>query len=287
MIKQIIISIVVVGVLFGGIFLLQKNKNSVQAPAKQESTANWKTYTNDQYGFEIKTPYQLTTLTPKDTGSFLYNGTKYPTVQLTIGEGPIITIMKGWTKTNIDPNPYDKSITPTSNNIAGVTWYGFYDPEDGTPKCATSNFQTSTKDGKDTIAISYRDPLNCWGDLNQEQQILSTFKFTNTVQASTGTLKGHVDIGPVCPVEQIGHPCTPSPETNMARQVGVFTQSGVLVSSQHLDANGNYQFTLAPGTYTIKASGMMVDELSENKGTVTVKSGQTTTLNFNIDTGIR
>jgi len=67
----------------------------------------------------------------------------------------------------------------------------------------------------------------------------------------------------------------------------VFTQAGALVSSQHLDANGNYQFSLVPGIYTIKASGMQVDRLSVTKGTVTIKVGQTTTLNFSIDTGIR
>lgn len=130
------------------------------------------------------------------------------------------------------------------------------------------------------------DENDVWNRLGQ---ILQTFKFSDSSSATTkGTLNGHVTVGPICPVEQVGHPCQPSPQAYMVRQVGVFTQDGSkLITSQHLDANGNYQFSLDPGIYTIKASGMMVDQLTALEGIVTIKGGQATTLNFSIDTGIR
>lgn len=104
----------------------------------------------------------------------------------------------------------------------------------------------------------------------------------------TGILTGHVTVGPNCPVERVDQPCPATPQVYMARQVGVFSQdTNKLITSQHLDGNGNYQFSLGPGTYTVKASGMVVNQLSVVEGTVTIKAGKTTTLNFDIDTGIR
>jgi hypothetical protein len=108
--------------------------------------------------------------------------------------------------------------------------------------------------------------------------------------SNTGTLSGKVLVGPICPVEREGEVCKASPEVNMARQVGVFKSQGqemVLVTSTHLDANGNYSFNLSPGNYEIRASGMQVDKLTATIGEVVIKADQTTTLNFNIDTGIR
>ena len=122
-------------------------------------------------------------------------------------------------------------------------------------------------------------------------------KISQVNQESPGTLAGHATVGPICPVEQVGKPCPVPPEAYTARQVGVFAQATastpegqtneILIASKHLDANGNYQFSLMPGTYTIKASGMMVDRLDAVVGTVTIKSGETATLDFSIDTGIR
>jgi hypothetical protein len=134
------------------------------------------------------------------------------------------------------------------------------------------------------------DANNVWKRLDE---MLMTFKFTVVAAVfdpgasqKTGILSGHVTVGPICPVEQISHPCLPTPEMNMARQVGVFDNSR-LIASQHLDGNGNYLFTLNPGTYTVNASSMSVDLLNAVEGTVTITAGKTSTLNFSIDTGIR
>ncbi len=114
---------------------------------------------------------------------------------------------------------------------------------------------------------------------------------------ATGILTGHVTVGPICPVERQGVPCPVPSEAYTSRQVGVYTiatattpegfTNAKLVASQHLDSQGNYQFDLPPGKYDIRASGMQVDQLSADEGTVTIKVGETTTLNFTIDTGIR
>jgi len=56
-------------VIFGGVFAYQyfiaKNQPVIQPPQLLNQTANWKTYTNDQYGFEIKYPINLSLKTQK------------------------------------------------------------------------------------------------------------------------------------------------------------------------------------------------------------------------------
>lgn len=104
---------------------------------------------------------------------------------------------------------------------------------------------------------------------------------------STGTLTGHVTIGPNCPVEQAGNPCTPSPQAYTSRQVMVYKADGTtLVATQNFDTQGNYDIALSPGIYVVKAR-TNISSTANVVGTVTIKSGQISTLNFSIDTGIR
>ncbi|MEO8065325.1 MAG: hypothetical protein ABI643_00525 [Candidatus Doudnabacteria bacterium] len=151
---------------------------------KVDTMANWKTYTNDQYGFELKTPVELMPLdATTGTGSVTTAGKTYQTIQLINNIVPDIKIIKGYTDVATDPygNP-PSSIA--SKVINGVTWHIFYNPAGGAPGCDQASFQTITKDGLDLIDVSFMDEEHCPGDpktmpsVAYINQILSTFKFT-------------------------------------------------------------------------------------------------------------
>jgi Carboxypeptidase regulatory-like domain len=61
---------------------------------------------------------------------------------------------------------------------------------------------------------------------------------------------GLVTAGPVCPVEQIGHPCPPKPLS--AVEVSALDPGGQTIASTRTDNAGYYAVTLAPGDYTIE-----------------------------------
>lgn len=108
------------------------------------------------------------------------------------------------------------------------------------------------------------------------------------IDNSTGTLAGKVTIGPNCPVEQAGNPCETPPEAYAAREFLVFNSTKKQVASFHPDANGNFSLTLPPGTYTVTSAKGGMGFMSKNlPQTVTIQSGQTTTLHIDVDTGIR
>jgi len=108
----------------------------------------------------------------------------------------------------------------------------------------------------------------------------------NGDRVASGYVAGHVTIGPFCPVEREGETCEVPPEAYSSREVIVYESNGVTVKEKgKIDAEGNYKITLGPGNYfiQIEPAGIGPGE----KKPVTVKSFETTTLNFDIDTGIR
>ena len=103
---------------------------------------------------------------------------------------------------------------------------------------------------------------------------------------AAGYVSGHVTIGPNCPVEQVGKPCPPPPEAYSSRQAVIYYADGITIRDKTtLDSNGNYKIALGPGNYfaQIQPAGIGPGE----KKSFTVISFQTTTVDFNIDTGIR
>lgn len=106
------------------------------------------------------------------------------------------------------------------------------------------------------------------------------------IKVADGYVTGHVSIGPNCPVERIDQPCKTPPEAYSSREVIVYESDGATINKKgSIDKEGNYKIALAPGKYFIQVSpaGIRPGE----KIPLTVKSLETTNVNFDIDTGIR
>ena len=113
----------------------------------------------------------------------------------------------------------------------------------------------------------------------------------NTPFQAKGTLQGHISIGPLCPVES--NPpepnCLPNEETYLAYPLTVYENGpqgpGQLIEVARFvgDKDGNYSLELRAGTYIIRQNS--VSQMPSK--VVEVKENQVTTLDFEIDTGIR
>ncbi len=105
-------------------------------------------------------------------------------------------------------------------------------------------------------------------------------------RVAAGYIAGQVAIGPNCPVEQEGKPCPTPPEAYSSREVVIYESNGTTIREKgKIDAHGNFNIPIGPGTYLVQIvpAGIGPGE----KKPATVKSFETTTVNFDIDTGIR
>jgi hypothetical protein len=109
------------------------------------------------------------------------------------------------------------------------------------------------------------------------------------ILAGSGTLAGLVSIGPICPVEQEGVPCPVPPEVYAGVHVVVREEvDGDLVARVGLDGEGRYRVDLPAGRYQVTLDHELgIDRGSSPTHTVEIRRGQTTELDFEIDTGIR
>jgi len=105
----------------------------------------------------------------------------------------------------------------------------------------------------------------------------------------TGSLTGHVTIGPLQPVQRQGEPePTPGPEVYAAWKIVIYTlDMRQEVARVSIDDEGNYTIELRPGTYTVTAEQATGRGLSQATHTVGITAGQTTQQDIDIDTGIR
>lgn len=105
-----------------------------------------------------------------------------------------------------------------------------------------------------------------------------------------GYLAGRIGIGPICPVET--NPpdpnCQPTEETYAAWPITVWTyDKHTKVASIIPQSDGAYVVDLAPGAYVValdRSSGVGGSNLPQ---TVSITKGETTSLDIEIDTGIR
>ena len=107
---------------------------------------------------------------------------------------------------------------------------------------------------------------------------------------ASGTLTGHVDIGPLQPVERVGVPQpTPSPAMYAAWRIVVLSEDGKReIARGEIDSSGQYQIKLPDGKYMVTArpiNGAGLGGLQVHP--VEILTGKTTQLDISIDTGIR
>ena len=105
-----------------------------------------------------------------------------------------------------------------------------------------------------------------------------------------GTLTGHVDIGPLQPVERVGVPQpTPSPAMYAAWRIVVLSEDGKReIARGEIDSSGQYQIKLPDGKYMVTARPVNGAGLGgQQVHPVEILTGKTTQLDISIDTGIR
>jgi hypothetical protein len=111
------------------------------------------------------------------------------------------------------------------------------------------------------------------------------------IDRESGFLEGTISIGPICPVEtdppQAG--CLPTAETYKAYPVSVWTADGsIKVAVINPELDGSFKTELAPGNYRVileKQQNMIGG--SNLPMEVTIKPSEKTSINVEIDTGIR
>ena len=103
-----------------------------------------------------------------------------------------------------------------------------------------------------------------------------------------GTISGRLSIGPLCPVETIPPDpgCQATAETFKAWPLVVYSSGRERVRRIIADENGSFVVDIPPGRYTIEP------EQKTSLGKTlpiefTIKAGETTEVNVDIDTGIR
>ncbi len=105
----------------------------------------------------------------------------------------------------------------------------------------------------------------------------------------TGTLEGHVTIGPLVPVQHEGTPePTPGPEVWQSRAILIYAEDGKTeVAVVRIDAQGNYRVVLPAGTYVLDVIQRGPEHGVDLPRAVAVAPGEVTRLDVEIDTGLR
>lgn len=114
---------------------------------------------------------------------------------------------------------------------------------------------------------------------------------TSPVESNTvafGRVEGTVSIGPICPVEQVDHPCPTPPEAYAARKVTIYDQRHAsLLFVVDINSSGSYGIEIPEGHYVVDLKPVGIDRSSDVPKPITISRGMTVGLNIRIDTGIR
>lgn len=119
--------------------------------------------------------------------------------------------------------------------------------------------------------------------------LLVSFASCNQGPQEFGILEGKVTIGPLVPVLREGEvPPTPAPEVYSAREIVVYKKDGVTEFARlQIDSNGTYHGELPVGTYVIDINRIGIDSAANLPIEIKITTISKTTLDIDIDTGIR
>jgi|SRR5689334_9468324 len=103
-----------------------------------------------------------------------------------------------------------------------------------------------------------------------------------------GRLAGTVTIGPNCPGPSTTVPCPTSPDAYKLRKILIYNEAkSSLLHTVDIDSQGAYFIDLVPAKYTIDLKGSGADRTGDLPKTVEIHANVVTTLDVNIDTGLR
>lgn len=129
----------------------------------------------------------------------------------------------------------------------------------------------------------------------QQQNKISENKIPENQQnkiPEKGILEGKVTIGPLCAVERIppDPKCQPTEETYKAWPIAVYTfDRTIKVAQIEPNLNGTYKIEILVGNYIVDSEKKQSFGIGGKNlpATISINSGKTTTLNIDIDTGLR
>jgi len=120
--------------------------------------------------------------------------------------------------------------------------------------------------------------------------LLAACSLPGRASTAVGYLEGRATVGPLTPVERIGVPTpTPSPELCGGIGLTVLEADGTTeVARLQLRPDCTFAFALTPGSYIVRLRpGSNIQFSKDLPKTVKVERGETTRLEFSVDTGIR
>ncbi len=249
-------------------------------------TLGWKTYRNEDFGFEAKYPstWHVRTLI-NNTVENIFSVSFDKLNQAGEPNASIYFMLQR--NENLKKLPIDKwyadqkrGIQPKINTTIGSRKAILM--EEGT---YGSKYYLVSVNETGILTISYFS--------NPEfdevyKVILSTFRFIEPNISKLGILSGKVSIGPFCPVERVGVPCPTPPEAYTSREVVVYALDGkTVITRKHFNPDGTYRFELSPRQYVLVVPQTGIGGSKDLPKTITIKAGETTVFDVSIDTGIR
>ncbi len=137
------------------------------------------------------------------------------------------------------------------------------------------------------ITLVDASPLKSLQGQIVEKDYVFTFRVEGSI-AQSGTLKGHMNIGPICPVENLNNPCLPTAEMYTSKKIYIYkSDKKTLVKTIAPSAGGDFSTTLPIGNYYIDMDHQSVGGITGIPANIKIEGGKTITLDIDVDTGIR
>ncbi|MCR4276432.1 MAG: hypothetical protein NUV90_03540 [Candidatus Parcubacteria bacterium] len=195
-ISPLLLALIAVLLIGGGVYAYVQNKQASQPVAAQ--TSDWKTYTNSQYGFEVKYPLNWFLIDCVSYVGFSYSQSKLPLcstnqspphINITVTEGSTPGIEKYIEDAQNSLVDYSKTEMKVGGNVSATKLSGLAKAVDGPGPTAGTQVVKVLFSRSNTIYQVYYYMLDNKDYSQVFDQMLSTFKFTaSTAQTSNSQI---------------------------------------------------------------------------------------------------